>query len=82
MRINGPTLKALREASGLSQVALSAATGGVVSQGRISELEAGDKRRGGAPVAVRPETAKALADALSLPIVALTVPDPDPVEVA
>lgn len=79
MRINGPTLKGLREASGLSQVALSAATGGVVSQGRISELEAGDKGRGGAPVSVRPETAKALAVALGLPIVALVVPESEPV---
>lgn len=79
MKINGPTLKALREASGLSQVGLSAATGGVLSQGRISELEAGDRKRGGAPRSVRPETVRALAEALRVPLVALVVPEAEEV---
>lgn len=69
MKINGPTLRALREASGLSQVALSAATG--VSQGRVSEIEAG---KNGEPLDVRPATAKAIAAALHVPLVAITVP--------
>lgn len=73
MKINGPTLKAIREASGLSQVALSAATEGVVSQGRISEIESGDKV--GAPMVVREATVKALATALRVPLTALTVPE-------
>lgn len=72
MKINGPTLKAIREASGLSQVALAAATEGIVSQGRVSEIESGS--RDGAPLDVRPATAKALASALNVPLVAITVP--------
>jgi len=72
VKINGPTLRALREASGLSQVALSAATDGLVSQGRVSEIEAG--RKNGEPLDVRPATAKAIAAALNVPLVAITVP--------
>ena len=72
MQINGPTLKALREACGLSQVALAGSTGGVVSQGRLSEIESGG------PVSVRPATAKALAKALCVPVVAITVPAEEP----
>lgn len=78
MRINGPTLAAIREGAGHSQLSLAAETGGIVSQGRISEIEAGDKRRDGAPLTVRPATAKALAAALHVPLTAITVPEPKP----
>lgn len=77
MRINGAALKRIRELAGHTQMSLAAATGGVVNQGRISELEAGDKARDGAPLNVRPATAKALAEALQTPLVALTVPESD-----
>ncbi len=62
MVLNGQALQAIRERSGLTQTELAAQTG--VSQGRISELEAGNLR-------VRPNTVKALADALRVPTTAL-----------
>ena len=69
MQINGPSLAAIRERSGLSQSDLARATG--VSQGRISELESESPN-------IRPATGKALADALAVPLVAiLTAPVPE-----
>lgn len=62
MVLNGPALQAIRERTGLTQTELSVQTG--VSQGRISELEAGMCQ-------VRPGTVKALAEALAVPITAL-----------
>lgn len=62
MKINGASLTAIRERSGLSQTDLATESG--VSQGRISELEAGDMN-------VRPGTANALAKALEIPVVAI-----------
>lgn len=70
MQINPPSHVAIREASGFSQAALSRATKGKVSQGRISTIESSE-----GPVTVRPETAKALAEAMSVPVAALTVPN-------
>lgn len=63
MRIAGPTLKALRELSGLSQAELGRVSG--VSQGHISDLEASDLSD------VRPATAKRLAGGMGIPVVAL-----------
>lgn len=62
MIVNGPATKAIRERTGLSQVDL--AEGSKVSQGRISEIEAGFLN-------VRPATVKALAEALAVPMTAL-----------
>lgn len=62
MVLNGASLTAIRERSGLTQSDLARSTG--VSQGRISELESGSLN-------VRPATAKALADALAVPVAAL-----------
>ena len=62
MVVNGPALAAIRERSGLTQTELAQQTG--VSQGRISEIESGEHN-------VRPGTAKALAEALAVPLVAL-----------
>lgn len=64
MQINGAALQAIRERSGLSQSDLSRRTDPKVSQGRISELEAGNLN-------VRPATAKALTDALGVPLAAV-----------
>lgn len=62
MRINGPALTAIRERSGLSQLALAKKAG--ITQGRISELESDSPN-------VRPATVTKLADALAVPSVAL-----------
>lgn len=62
MQINGPALTAIRERSGLSQLALAKSAG--ITQGRISELESGSPN-------VRPDTVKKLADALVIPMTAL-----------
>lgn len=62
MVLNGSALQAIRERSGLTQTELAEQTG--VSQGRISELESGQRN-------VRPGTVKALADALKIPVTAL-----------
>lgn len=63
MRSNPAALAAIRERSGLTQTDLANATG--VSQGRISELES-------KPQNLRPATAKKLAEALQVPVVAIT----------
>lgn len=68
MVLNGSALQAIRERTGLTQSALAEATG--VSQGRISELEAGRLN-------VRPGTVKALAAALAIPITALLATEPE-----
>lgn len=60
--INATALRVIRERSGLSQLELAARSG--VSQGRISDIEAGS-------VNVRPSTVRKLADALLVPVVAL-----------
>jgi len=62
MVLNGSALQAIRERSGLTQTELAEQTG--VSQGRISELESGQRN-------VRPGTVKALAEALKIPTMAL-----------
>lgn len=62
MVLNGQALAAIRQHAGLTQTELAQQTG--VSQGRISELEAGNLR-------VRPTTVKALSDALRVPTTAL-----------
>lgn len=67
MQINGAALKAIRERSGLSQSDLSRRTTPKVSQGRISELESDKPNTDG----IRPGSAKALADALGVPLLAL-----------
>lgn len=64
MVLNGSALQAIRERTGLTQTELATLTG--VSQGRISELEAGQLN-------VRPGTIKALAEALDVPLAALMV---------
>lgn len=69
MQINGAALRAIREHSGDSQLSLSARTDPKVSQGRISELEAADVTN------VRPGTARALAQALGVPLAAIIVPE-------
>lgn len=68
MQINGPALAAIRERSGLTQRGLASRTGSV-SQGRISEIESQDA------IEVRPATATALAEALSVPLIAIVVPN-------
>jgi transcriptional regulator with XRE-family HTH domain len=80
MKINGAALRAIREATGHSQLSLAKSTG--ISQGRISELEAGDKKRGGAPIEVRPDTVLKLRTGLGCPASALIVPEAEPGEVA
>lgn len=70
MKINPTALAVIRERSGLTQTALARASG--VSQGRISELEMGDRE--GRPLDARPSTAKSLADALDVPLLAIIVP--------
>lgn len=67
MQINGAAVATIRERSGLTQTALSKATG-TLSQGRISEIESAES------IAVRPATGIALADALGCPLAALVVP--------
>lgn len=62
MQINGSALAAIRERTGLTQSDLARGTG--VSQGRISEIESDSP-------SVRPATAKALAEALAVPVVAI-----------
>lgn len=63
MNIDPAELRFRRQAKGLTTHSLAAASG--VSQQRISDLEAG-------PAAVRPPTAKALADALGCDITDIT----------
>jgi transcriptional regulator with XRE-family HTH domain len=63
VKINGPTLKAVRELSGMSQTELASRTG--LSQNRISTIESSSPN-------VRPATAKTLAEALGQPIAVLT----------
>lgn len=66
MILNGPALQAIRERTGLTQTELAKQTG--VSQGRISELETDS------PSNVRPQTVKALAEALCVPMTAIILP--------
>lgn len=62
MVLNGNALQVIRERTGLTQTDLAQQSG--VSQGRISELESKN-------LTVRPDTAKALADALDVSLAAL-----------
>jgi len=64
MEINGETLKALRRLNGYGLKELSEASG--VSVSYICEVEKGTKK------GLRPPTAKKLADALGVPLAALT----------
>jgi transcriptional regulator with XRE-family HTH domain len=66
VRINGEALKAIREKDGHSQASLARLSG--ITQSRISEFEAGAEP-------VRAGTAKKLADALGVPMSAITVAD-------
>lgn len=68
MKINPPTLKAIREHSGHSQLSLAESSG--VNQGHISKIESAPD-----PVTVRPATAKKLAAGLGVPVSALVVPE-------
>ena len=61
-KINPEALKAIRERDGQTQVDLAAGSG--IAQSQISRIER-------EPVDVRPATAKALADALKVPVSAL-----------
>ena len=63
MEINPASLKAIRELNGLSQAELSRTSG--VAQGHISGIEAGQK-------AAAPKTIRKLADALRVPVAAIT----------
>jgi transcriptional regulator with XRE-family HTH domain len=67
VRSNPEALTAIREKDGHSQLSLSKKSG--VAQSRISRLEADS-------VPIRPSTAKRLADALGVPISAITQPEP------
>lgn len=73
MQVNPWALASLRERSGLTQTELARRSG--VSQGRISELEHGDRH--GGPLEARPSTARALADALEVSILAIATPTAD-----
>lgn len=66
MNIDPVALRDRRIRKGHTTYSLAAATEGVVSQQRISDLE------GEPPVGVRPTTAKALADALGCDIADIT----------
>jgi transcriptional regulator with XRE-family HTH domain len=66
VRINGKALKAIREKDGHSQASLARRSG--ITQGRISEFEAGLEP-------VRAATAKKLATALGVPLSAIAVAD-------
>ena len=68
MQINPAALKAIRENAGYSQLALSKEAD--VSQGHLSDIESSER-----PVNIRPATAKKLAEALRVPVAALTVPE-------
>lgn len=76
MWINHEALRAIREKDGHSTHSLARVS--EVSQQRISELETLDDE--GKPRGVRPSTAKRLAHALGVPISAITVTEPTPVE--
>lgn len=71
VRINCSALRALREKDGLSTYSLAAASG--VSQTQVSALE--QPTDDGDPRVVWPSTAKALADALRVPMSAITLVD-------
>jgi len=60
VKVNPEALRAIREKDGHPQLSLAKKSG--VSQNRISELE-GDE-----PQIIRPPTARALADALGVPM--------------
>lgn len=66
METEARSLRRHRELAGLSQAALADRSG--VSQTRISELELGAN--------IRPTTAKALADALGVPLTDIARPEP------
>jgi transcriptional regulator with XRE-family HTH domain len=71
MRINPHALRVIRERSGLSQAALGRAA--KVSQGHISQLEAGQKEP-------RPDMVQRLAVALGVPVTALVTAPAEPAE--
>ena len=62
VKINAVSLRVIRERSGLSQAELGRRTG--ISQGHISQLEAGEKEP-------RPDTVARLAAALDCPTITL-----------
>ncbi|MFN8052799.1 MAG: helix-turn-helix transcriptional regulator [Acidimicrobiales bacterium] len=66
MRINPVAFKTIRELAGFSQAELSRRAG--ISQGHISQIEAGQKRP-------RPATIVRLADVLGVPLGSLLAPD-------
>jgi transcriptional regulator with XRE-family HTH domain len=78
VRINADSLKRWREQAGYTQASLSRATG--ISQGHISDLEAGKDKTN-----VLPTTAKRLAEAISAGLTSpakcrisdITLPDED-----
>lgn len=62
MKVNPVALRTIRELAGLSQAELSRRTG--ISQGHISQLEAGQKQP-------RPATVQRIAAALGVPLASL-----------
>jgi transcriptional regulator with XRE-family HTH domain len=74
VKVNPWALTCVRERSGFTQTELARRSG--ISQGRISELEHGDRH--GHPLHARPSTARALANALDVPILAIASPTVEP----
>lgn len=69
MNVNPVAFKTIRELAGLSQAELSRRTG--ISQGHISQIEAGQKRP-------RPQTVRKFAQAMGVPIASLISVDDGP----
>lgn len=69
MKLNPAAFRTIRELAGFSQAELSRRAG--VSQGHISQIEAGHKQP-------RPSTVRRLADALGVPLGALLSPGDAP----
>ena len=68
MNVNPEAFKTIRELAGFSQAELSRRTG--ISQGHISQIEAGQKRP-------RPQTVRKFANALGVPVGSLLSSDPE-----
>lgn len=71
MRVNKTALRTFREHAGLSRVRLAEATGGQVTPEAIRLIEQGKTTN------PRPDTVKAIADALGISVGAVVIPEPD-----
>jgi transcriptional regulator with XRE-family HTH domain len=71
VKINPVALRTIRQLSGFSQAELARRTG--ISQGHISQIEAGQKHP-------RPRTLRLLAEHLGVPLGSLLAPAEDPLE--